>query len=61
VRERLHNSETEATISVIKTVTKDLWEAEDHETKAIVAAVMAKAQDAPIEDNPERTPQQYQR
>jgi hypothetical protein len=45
VRERLRNSETEATIAVIESVTKDLWEAEDHKTKAIVAAVMAKAQD----------------
>jgi len=61
VREHLKTSDSDvASISVIRKVTKQVWEGEDAETKAEVAANVAKAQEVAIEPDENRTPQQYQ-
>jgi CRISPR/Cas system-associated protein endoribonuclease Cas2 len=65
VRERLKTAGPDVSaISVTKSVTKELFEGEDEETRAMVAAKVAEARDLPIENNIddlERTPKQYQR
>jgi hypothetical protein len=62
VREHLKTSDSDvASLSIIKKVTKQVWEGEDAETQAEVAAKVAKAQEAPIEQDEGRTPQQYQK
>jgi len=52
-------------ISIVKSVMKELWDAEDMETKAAVAAKVAKAQDIVIENEPDNDPvcmpQEYQK
>ena len=66
VRDRLNNmGPQDKAISIVKSVTKELWDAEDMETKAAVAAKVAKAQDVAIENEPDndsvRTPREYQK
>jgi hypothetical protein len=54
-----------AAISIVKDVTKMLWDAEDAEGKALVAAKVAESQERSIEKENDkddvRTPKQYQR
>jgi hypothetical protein len=49
-------------IATVKTVTKELWDNEDWETKRAVAEVVAKAEAVSIKpgEGSQRTPQQYQ-
>jgi phage tail tube protein FII len=62
VREQLKSSgPTVKAISVVKRVTREMWDNEDEETKRVVAEAVAKAQEVPIEEDvSERTAQQYQ-
>lgn len=61
VREHLKTSDSDvAGLSIIRKVTKQVWEGENAETKAEVAAKVAKAQEVAIEPDESRTPQQYQ-
>ena len=49
-----------ADLSIIRKVTRQVWEGEDTETKVEVAARVAKVQEVAIEPDENRTPQQYQ-
>jgi ribosomal protein L31E len=49
-----------ASLSIIRKVTKEVWEGEDAETQAKVAVKVAKAQEAAIEPDKGGTPQQNQ-
>ena len=61
VREHLKTSDSDVTsLSIIRKVTKEVWEGEDAETQAEVVAKVAKVQEAAIEPDKGRTPQQYQ-